>query len=135
MFFICLVPYKHLCLYYFLIFLHFSYLSSFSYSSRHEKQSSLEIRTVKLRFLLIYEICWKALQRPVVSAQQNRKTRRATTHSSLFLIWLTSLVMIEKRSKHRLKKEIFMIVKNIVLTKNWFVFNNFREFPKDHTEK
>ena len=28
-----------------------------------------------------------------------------------------------------------IIVKNIVLTKNWFVFGNFWEFPKDHTEK
>ena len=28
-----------------------------------------------------------------------------------------------------------IIVKNIVLTKNWFVFSNFWEFPKDHTEK
>ena len=27
-----------------------------------------------------------------------------------------------------------IIVKNIVLTKNWFVFSNFWEFPKDHTE-
>ena len=34
-------------------------------------------------------------------------------------------VMTEKRSKRRLKKEIFIIVKNIVLTKNWFVFSNF----------
>ena len=29
--------------------------------------------------------------------------------------------MIEKRSKRGLKKEIFIIVKNTVLTKNWFV--------------
>ena len=34
-------------------------------------------------------------------------------------------VMIEKRSKHRLKKEIFIIVKNIAPTKNWFVVSNF----------
>ena len=33
------------------------------------------------------------------------------------------------------KKEIFAIVKNTVLTKNWFVVSNFWEFPKDHTEK
>ena len=59
------------------------------------------------------------------SAQQNKKTRRATTHTTLFLIWLTSLAMIEKRSKKYLKKEIFIIVKNIVRTKNWFVFSNF----------
>ena len=32
---------------------------------------------------------------------------------------------IDKRSKHRLKKEIFIIVKNIILTKNWFVVSNF----------
>ena len=35
------------------------------------------------------------------------------------------LKMTEKRSRNRLKKEIFIIVKNIVLTKNWFVFSNF----------
>ena len=33
--------------------------------------------------------------------------------------------MIENRSKRRLKKEIFIIIKNIVLTKSWFVFSNF----------
>ena len=35
------------------------------------------------------------------------------------------LAMIEKRSKRRLKKETFIFVKNIVLTKNWFVVGNF----------
>ena len=45
------------------------------------------------------------------------------------------LPMIEKRSKRRLKKEIFIFVKNIVLTKNWFVVSKFWEFPKHHTEK
>ena len=35
------------------------------------------------------------------------------------------LAMIEKRSKRRLKKEIFTFVKNIVLTKNWFVVSDF----------
>ena len=43
--------------------------------------------------------------------------------------------MIEKRSKRRLKKKIFIIVKNIVLTKNWFIVSNFLGFPKDHTAK
>ena len=42
--------------------------------------------------------------------------------------------MIEKRSKPRLKNEIFIFVKNIVLTENWFAVSNFREFPKHHTE-
>ena len=35
------------------------------------------------------------------------------------------LAMIEKKSKRRLEKEIFIFVKNFVLTKNWFVVSNF----------
>ena len=31
----------------------------------------------------------------------------------------------DNRSKHRLKKEIFIVVKNTVLTKNWFAVSNF----------
>ena len=38
----------------------------------------------------------------------------------------------KKRSKPRLKNEIFIFVKNIALTKNWFVVSSFREFPS-HT--
>ena len=45
------------------------------------------------------------------------------------------LAMIEKRSKHRLKKDIFIFVKRIVLTENWFVVSNFGKFSKHHTEK
>ena len=45
------------------------------------------------------------------------------------------LAMFEKRSKRRLKKEISIFVKNIVLPKNWFVDSNLLEFPKHHTEK
>ena len=52
------------------------------------------------------------------------------TQTTLFLIWLTSLATIENRSKPRLKKEIFIFVKNIVLTKSWFVVSNFSEFSK-----
>ena len=66
------------------------------------------------------------LQRPVVSAQQNTKTRRATTQTTLFLIWLTFLAMIEKGSEHRLKKiYVFVFVKNFVQTKNWFAVTKF----------
>ena len=44
--------------------------------------------------------------------------------------------MIEKRSKRRMKKKIFVIAKNIVkMTKNGFVFSIFCEFPKGNTEK
>ena len=39
------------------------------------------------------------------------------------------------KTKTEMKKEIFIIVKNFVLTKNWFVVSNFWDFPKDHTEK
>ena len=60
-----------------------------------------------------------------MSGQQNTKIRGATTHTALFLIWLTFLAIIEKRSKPRLKKEIFIFVKSIVLIKNWFVVSNF----------
>ena len=48
------------------------------------------------------------------SKTQNKASYNTTT---LFLICLTSLAMIKKRSKRRLKKEIFIIVKNIARTK------------------
>ena len=38
--------------------------------------------------------------------------------------WLF-LEMIEKQSKRRLKIEIFIFVKSIALTKNWFAVSNF----------
>ena len=50
---------------------------------------------------------WKALQRPVARAQQNAKTRRAATQTTLFQISLTFLAVIKKRSEHRLTKEIY----------------------------
>ena len=40
-----------------------------------------------------------------------------------------------KDIKTQTEKEIFIILKNIVLTKNWFAFSNLCEFPKGHTEK
>ena len=43
--------------------------------------------------------------------------------------------MIEKRSGHRLKKEVFKSVKNILLTENWFVASIFYEFPKHYMKK
>ena len=48
----------------------------------------------------------------------------------LFLIWLAFLAMIKKRLEHR-----FMFVKNIALTKNWFVVSIFYLFPEHHKEK
>ena len=66
-------------------------------------------------------------------AKQENKASYNTDY--MVLIWLTSLAMIDKRLKRRLKKEIFIIVTNIVLTKNCFVVSNSWEFPKHHTEK
>ena len=40
-----------------------------------------------------------------------------------------------KEIKTQTEKEIFIIVKNIVLTKNWFAFGKFWEFLKEYTEK
>ena len=40
-----------------------------------------------------------------------------------------------KEIQTQTEKEIFIIVKNIVLAKNWFVVSNFWGFSKDHTEK
>ena len=40
-----------------------------------------------------------------------------------------------KEIKMQTGKRNFHVVKNIVLTKNWFVSSNFWEFPKDHKEK
>ena len=41
--------------------------------------------------------------------------------------WKEIKTQTEKRNIHNCKKN--------VLTKTWFVFSNFWEFPKDHTEK
>ena len=40
-----------------------------------------------------------------------------------------------KEIKTQTEKEKSIIVKDIVLTRNWFVVSNFWEFSKDHTEK
>ena len=45
------------------------------------------------------------------------------------------LAMTEKQSKRRLKNGVFIFVKSVALTKNWFAVSNFWEFPKHHTEK
>ena len=60
-----------------------------------------------------------------MSAQQNTKTRRATTQDYIVPDLIDFFAMIEKRPKRRLEKEIFIFAKNIVLTKNWFVVSNF----------
>ena len=71
----------------------------------------------------------------MLSAQQNTKKWRATTQTTLFLIRLTFLAMIGKRSEHRLKKEPFISVKSIALTKNWFIASIFHEFFEHYMKK
>ena len=69
------------------------------------------------------KICWKALQRPVVSAQQS--------NTDCIVPDLIDFFGIEwKEIKTQIEKKVFIIVKIIVLTKNWFVVSNFWEFPK-----
>ena len=64
-----------------------------------------------------------ALARSTRTAKHENKASCNTDYIIPNLI--PTLVKIEKKSKRRLKKEIFIIVKNIVLTKNWFVVSNF----------
>ena len=73
----------------------------------HKKQHSLEIRAVKLRFLLIYKIMLKSIAtaRSECTAKQENK--------------------VSYNTEKRLKKEIFIIVTNIVTSKNWFAVSNF----------
>ena len=56
-------------------------------------------------------------------------TKQTTTETRLFLNRLTFLAMIKMRSERRLKKQLFIFVKTIVLTKNWFAVNIIYEFP------
>ena len=75
----------------------------------------------KLRFLLIYENILKSIA--TARSECTAKHENKASHNTDYIV--PSLAMIEKKSKRRLKKEIFIIVKNIVLNKNWFVVSNF----------
>ena len=61
-----------------------------------------------------------ATARSECTAKHENKASRNTDYIVPDLI--DFLVMIEKRSKRGLKKEIVIFVKNIVLTKNWYNF-------------
>ena len=95
----------------------------------HKKWYGLEIWSIKLQFLLIYKNMLESIATAIVSAQQNTKTRKATTQTALFLIWLTFLAMIEE-IRTQTEKEKFILLKNITLTENCFVANIFHEFPE-----
>ena len=60
---------------------------------------------------------------PTAHSKCTAKQKQGELQYRLHYTWFDwlFLAMIEKQSKHRLKKEIFIFVKSIVLTKNWFV--------------
>ena len=45
----------------------------------------------------------------------------------------TDYIVLDLR--HRLKKEIFIFVKNVLLIKNWFIVSDFSEYLLRHIEK
>ena len=95
----------------------------------HKKKHSLDMRAVKVQFLLIYEIMLKSIAtaRSECTAKQENKASYNTYCIAPDLIdfygndWKEIKTQTDKRNIHK--------------TKNWFVFSNFWELPKDHTEK
>ena len=67
---------------------------------------------------------WKSIA--TARSECTAKQKNKTSYNTDYIVHdLMSLAMIEKRSKRRLKKQIFIIAKNIVLTKNCFSVSNF----------
>ena len=71
----------------------------------------MEIWAVKLRFFFIYENMLKSIATALSECTKITKTRQATTQTTLFLISLTFLAMIEERTEHRLKKKEYICKK------------------------
>ena len=94
----------------------------------HKKK---EIWAVKLRFLLIF-------QKNIATARTECTTKHENKASYNTDYLVPDLIEFFGNDwneiKLTLKKEIFIYVKNIVLTKNWFVVRNFWELSKHHTE-
>ena len=88
---------------------------------------------VKPRFLLIYENMLKSIATACSDCTAKHENKVDCNTDYIVPDLIDFLAIIERRWKLRLKKEIFIIVKNIVLTKDWFVVSNFWEFPKHHT--
>ena len=68
-----------------------------------------------------------------IATARNKHTTKYENKSSyitdcIVLNLIDFLAMIEKRSEYKLKREIFIFVKYIVLTKNWFLVSIFWEF-------
>ena len=85
------------------------------------------MRAVKLRFLLIYEIMLKSIA--TARSECTAKWENKASYDTYYIV--PDLIHFFGNDW----KEIFTIVKNIALTKNWFIVSNFWEFPKHHTEK
>ena len=85
--------------------------------------------------LLIYENMLESIAtvRSECTTKPENKTGCNTDHIVPNLI--DFLVITEKRSEQRLKKEIFTFVKNIVLTKCSFLVSIFYEFLEHHMQK
>ena len=61
----------------------------------------------------------------MVCSESTTKHKNKTSYNTDYIVPdLSDLFVDEKQSKCRLKKEIFVFVKSIVLTKNWFVVSN-----------
>ena len=62
-----------------------------------------------------------------VRSEYKTKCENKSSYSTDYIVLnlIDFLAMIEKRSEHKLKKEKFIFVKHIVLTKNWFLVSIF----------
>ena len=98
-------------------------------------RKNMEIWAVKLRFLLSYENMLKSIA-TARSECTTKHENKASYNTDYIVPDLIDFFGDDwKEIKTQTEKEIFIIVKNIVLTKNWFVVSNFWELPKHHTKK
>ena len=97
--------------------------------------NSPALRAVTLWFILIYKNMLKSIA--TASSECTTKQENKASYNTDYIVpdlidffgddWKEIKTQIEKRN--------ILYCKKNVLTKNWFVVNNFWEFPKDHTEK
>ena len=72
---------------------------------------------------------WKYVEKH--STARSELKNKASYNTDYIVPDLIDFFGIEwKEIKTQIEKKVFIIVKNIVLTKNWFVVSNFLEFPK-----
>ena len=83
-------------------------------------------------FLLIYENMLKSIATACSECTAKDENKLSYNWDNIVPDLIDSFCNDKKRTKSRLKKEIFIIVKNIALTKNLFIVSNLWEFPKHH---